>query len=221
MRVLLIEDDELIARGMLAGLRALRAAVDHVGTARQGEAALAASRWDAVVLDLGLPDEDGMSLLRRLRARGEAVPVLVLTARDAVGDRVAGLRGGADDYLLKPFDLSELVARLEALVRRAAGRSVDLIRHGGLAVDPASGDVTLSGQPVTLSRRELALLIALLNARGRILSADQLKDSLYEFNEEIESNALNVHIHHLRKKLGQDVIETVRGLGYRVGAEPA
>ena len=221
MRVLLIEDDELIARGMLAGLRALGAAVDHVGTARQGEAALAASRWDAVVLDLGLPDEDGMSLLRRLRARGEAVPVLVLTARDAVGDRVAGLRGGADDYLLKPFDLSELVARLEALVRRAAGRSVDLIRHGGLAVDPASGDVTLSGQPVTLSRRELALLIALLNARGRILSADQLKDSLYEFNEEIESNALNVHIHHLRKKLGQDVIETVRGLGYRVGAEPA
>jgi two-component system response regulator QseB len=147
--------------------------------------------------------------------------VLVLTARDAVGDRVAGLRGGADDYLLKPFDLSELVARLEALVRRAAGRSVDLIRHGELAVDPASGDVTLAGQPVSLSRRELALLTALLNARGRILSADQLKDSLYEFNEEIESNALNVHIHHLRKKLGQDVIETVRGLGYRVGAEPA
>jgi DNA-binding response OmpR family regulator len=128
------------------------------------------------------------------------------------------LRAGADDYLLKPFDLSELVARLHALLRRAAGRSVDIVEHGPLRLDPASGEVWLHGQAVDLSRRELALLAALLQACGRILSADQLKDSLYHFNEEIESNALNVHIHHLRRKLGADLIETVRGLGYRIAA---
>lgn len=215
MRVLLIEDDELIAHGILAGLRAHNLTVDGVATAALAEAALSTVHWDVVILDLGLPDEDGMSLLQRLRAGGMALPVLVLTARDAVEARVAGLRAGADDYLLKPFDLSELVARLHALLRRAAGRSVDLIEHGALRLDPASGEVSLHGRAVVLSRRELALLAALLQARGRILSPDQLKDSLYDFSEEIESNALNVHIHHLRRKLGADVIETVRGVGYR------
>jgi two-component system response regulator QseB len=215
MRVLLIEDDELIAHGILAGLRAHRLTVDGVRTAAQAEAALLAVHCDVVILDLGLPDEDGMSLLRRLRASGMALPVLILSARDTVQDRVAGLRAGADDYLLKPFDLDELVARLHALLRRAAGRSVDVMEHGPLRLDPASGEVTLHGQSVVLSRRELALLAALLQARGRILSPDQLKDSLYDFSEEIESNALSVHIHHLRRKLGADLIETVRGVGYR------
>ena len=215
MRVLLIEDDELIAHGILVGLRAHGLTVDGVNTAAQAEATLSAVHCDVVILDLGLPDEDGMSLLRRLRTGGMALPVLVLTARDAVQDRVAGLRAGADDYLLKPFDLSELVARLHALLRRAAGRSVDLIEHGPLRLDPARGEVLMHGRAIDLSRRELALLVALLQARGRILSPDQLKDSLYDFSEEIESNALNVHIHHLRRKLGADIIETVRGVGYR------
>ena len=215
MRVLLIEDDELIAHGILVGLRAHGLTVDGVNTAAQAEATLSAVHCDVVILDLGLPDEDGMSLLLRLRAGGMALPVLVLTARDAVQDRVAGLSAGADDYLLKPFDLSELVARLHALLRRAAGRSVDLIEHGPLRIDPARGEVFLHGRAIDLSRRELALLVALLQARGRILSPNQLKDSLYDFSVEIESNALNVHIHHLRRKLGADIIETVRGVGYR------
>lgn len=215
MRVLLIEDDELISHGILAGLRAHGLTVDGVATATQAEAALSVAHCDVVILDLGLPDEDGMTLLHRLRSSGMALPVLVLTARDAVEDRVAGLRAGADDYLLKPFDLNELVARLQALLRRAAGRSVDIIEHGPLRLDPVSGQVSLNGHAVILSRRELALLAALLHARGRILSPDQLKDSLYDFSEEIESNALNVHIHHLRRKLGAGIIETVRGVGYR------
>ncbi len=220
MRVLLIEDDELIASGVLAGLRAHGLAADHVATAAAAQTTLALVHCDVVILDLGLPDEDGISLLKRLRAGGMAAPVLILTARDAIDDRVTGLRCGADDYLLKPFDLSELVARLHALVRRSAGRSVEVIEFGQLRVNPASGETFLRGVPVVLSRRELALLTALLNARGNILSADKLKDSLYEFNEEIESNALNVHIHHLRKKLDADLIETVRGVGYRIASAP-
>ena len=215
MRVLLVEDDDLSAHGIQAGLHARGLTVDGVGTVAQAEATLSAVHYQVVILDLGLPDEDGMSLLQRWRADGMALPVLVLTARDAVEDRVAGLRAGADDYLLKPFDLDELVARLHALLRRAAGRSVDAIEQGALRLDPERGDVSLHGRPVALSRRELALLATLLHARGRILSVDQLKDSLYGFSEEIESNALNVHIHHLRRKLGADLIETVRGVGYR------
>jgi len=215
MRVLLVEDDDLIAHGIQAGLRARGLMVDGVKTAAQAEAMQSAVHYQVVILDLGLPDEDGMSLLQRWRAGGMALPVLVLTARDAVEDRVAGLRAGADDYLLKPFDLDELVARLHALLRRAAGRSVAIIEQGALRLDPERGEVTLHGRPVVLSRRELALLAALLHARGRILSSDQLKDSLYGLSEEIESNALNVHIHHLRRKLGADLIETVRGVGYR------
>lgn len=217
MRVLLIEDDEPIAHGIVAGLRAHGLTTDAVATAAQAEAALSSAHCDAVILDLGLPDGDGMHLLQRLRVGGVSLPVLVLTARDAVEDRVAGLRAGADDYLLKPFDLDELVARLHALLRRAAARSVDAIDHGLLRLDPAKMEVLLRGRAVALSRREFALLASLLHARGRILSAEQLKDRLYGFSEEIESNAVNVHIHHLRRKLGADVIETVRGVGYRVG----
>ncbi|KMN76199.1 transcriptional regulator [Chromobacterium sp. LK11] len=217
MRVLLVEDNELIALGIVAGLRAHGLTVDVVGSAAQAEAALATLDADVMILDLGLPDEDGMRLLARLRARGAALPVLVLTARDAVEDRVAGLRAGADDYLLKPFDLDELVARLHALRRRAAGRCVDAIEDGPLRLDPVRGEVWLHGRPVALARRELALLAALMQARERILSAEQLKDRLYDYSEEIESNALNVHIHHLRRKLGPAIVETVRGLGYRYG----
>lgn len=218
MRVLLIEDDELIAHGILAGLRAHGLIADAVNTASQGAAAIANLHCDVVILDLGLPDEDGASLLARIRAKGFSVPVLVLSARDTVEDRVALLRAGADDYLLKPFDLDELVARLHALSRRVGGRSIDLIVDGPLCLDPASGDVRLNGNPVALSRREFALLAALLHSRGRVLSPVQLKDRLYDFSEEIESNALNVHIHHLRRKLGPGVIETVRGIGYRFGS---
>ena len=158
-----------------------------------------------------------MVVLRRWRGAGKDLPILILTARDDVLDRVAGLRAGADDYLLKPFELAELVARLHALHRRAGGRSVNLIAHGALCFDPATWVVTLSGEVVELSRRELALLQALLHAGKRILSADQIKDNLYGLADNVESNAINVHIHHLRRKLGPRIVETVRGLGYRLG----
>ena len=217
MHVLLIEDDRLVASGIVAGLRLLGLTVDHVDTAAKARAALAASHFDVCVLDLGLPDEDGMSLLARWRAQGRSIPVLVLTARDALEHRVEGLRAGADDYLLKPFELEELVARLHALVRRAGGRSSDLVEHGDLSFSASAGEVRLRGMLVDLSRRELALLRALLQNPGRILSLDQLQASLYGFETDVESNAVNVHIHHLRRKLGSAIVETVRGLGYRFG----
>lgn len=218
MHILLIEDDPLVASGIVAGLGLHGFTVDHMDTAAMAEGALAAAQFDACVLDLGLPDEDGMSLLVRWRQRGVEMPVLVLTARDAVAHRVKGLQAGADDYLLKPFDLDELVARLHALLRRSAGRSADRIEHGPLTFEPATGEVWMRGQPVELARREKALLRTLLQHPGRILSADQLRDSLYGFAQEVESNALNVHIHHLRRKLGADIVQTVRGLGYRLGS---
>lgn len=218
MRILLVEDDDLIAEGLGAGLRAHGLAVDRVASAAHGAAALAAAHWDLLILDLGLPDEDGMAFLRRLRAQGEALPVLVLTARDALESRVAGLRGGADDYVVKPFDLEEVVARVHALLRRAAGRAEEAIEHGELRVLPASGEVFLRGDPVHVSRRELDVLLALLHARGRIVTPERLKDVLYGLGEDVESNALNVHIHHLRRKLGAAAIETVRGMGYRIGS---
>lgn len=217
LHVLLIEDDSLVASGIVAGLRLHGLTVDHVDTASKAQAALGGSHFDICVLDLGLPDEDGMTLLARWRAQAQAIPVLVLTARDAVEHRVEGLRAGADDYLLKPFELDELVARLHALLRRAGGRSSDVIEHGALSFSASSGEVRLHGVPVDLSRRELALLRALLHNRGRILGLDQLQDSLYGFGTDVESNAVNVHIHHLRRKLGPAIVETVRGLGYRLG----
>jgi DNA-binding response OmpR family regulator len=217
MHVLLIEDDALVASGITAGLRLHAITVEHADSAQAAQRALLRGNFDLVVLDLGLPDEDGMTLLRRWREAGHALPILVLTARDAIEDRVAGLRAGADDYLLKPFDLDELVARLHALLRRAAGHGIELMRHGPLCFDPASFQVTLYGGPVELSRRELALLQALLQNPNRVLSAEQVKDSLYGIDEGVESNAINVHIHHLRRKLGPRIVETVRGIGYRLG----
>ncbi|RRW91933.1 response regulator [Pseudomonas aeruginosa] len=217
MHVLLTEDDDLIASGIVAGLNAQGLTVDRVASAADTQALLQVARFDVLVLDLGLPDEDGLRLLQRLRQQGVDLPVLVLTARDAVTDRVAGLQAGADDYLLKPFDLRELGARLHTLQRRSAGRCVNVIEHGRLSYDPSTRETWLDGRPVELSRREQALLQALLNNRGRILSGEQLKDSVYGFGDEVESNALTVHIHHLRRKLGNAIVQTVRGLGYRLG----
>lgn len=217
MHILLIEDDPLIASGIKAGLVAQGMRVDHVDCASHAQALLQTATFDVMILDLGLPDEDGLVLLRRLREQGMTLPVLALTARDAISDRVAGLQAGADDYLVKPFDLRELSARLHAMLRRSDGRSVNLVRHGKLAFDPQTGDTWLGTEVVDLSRRERALLDRLLRNKARILSADQLKDAVYGVAEDVESNALNVHIHHLRRKLGSNIIETVRGLGYRLG----
>ena len=217
MHVLVCEDDELIASGIVAGLTAQGLTVEHVATASAARAMLKVAEFDVMVLDLGLPDEDGLKLLQQLRHSGLEIPVLILTARDSVTDRVDGLQAGADDYLLKPFDLRELAARLHTLLRRVAGRSVNLIEHGRLTYDPSSRETMLGGQSVDLSRREQSLLQALLHNRGRVLSTEQLKDSVYGSNDELESNALNVHIHHLRRKLGNGIVETVRGLGYRLG----
>jgi two-component system response regulator QseB len=221
MHVLLCEDDDLIASGIVAGLNAQGLTLDHVATAAAARAMVLAAQFDVLILDLGLPDEDGLTLLRQLRQNGLELPVLILTARDTVTDRVAGLQAGADDYLLKPFDLRELSARLHTLIRRVAGRSVNQIEHGCLTYDPSSRETVLAGQPVDLSRREQALLHALLHNHGRVLSSEQLKDSVYGFGDEVESNALNVHIHHLRRKLGHTIVETVRGLGYRLGPADA
>lgn len=218
MRVLLVEDDAPVAAGINTGLALSDFIVDTVTTLEAAQAGLVTIDYDAVVLDRRLPDGDGLTLLQQWRRAGVTTPVLMLTARDAVASRVEGLQGGADDYLVKPFDLDELTARLQALLRRTAGQVDGALRHGRLAFDPVTRDVTLDGEPVALVRRELMLLEALLRARGRILSADQLKDRLYGIDDEVESNALNVHIYQLRRKLGRYMIETVRGVGYRLGA---
>lgn len=217
MRILVVEDDDLIARGVVAGLRAYGFTADRVSTAAQAEMSCEHIHCDAMVLDLGLPDESGLALLERLRNTRNALPVLILTARDAVEDRIRGLQAGADDYLVKPFDLGELAARLHALMRRAGGRSINFVEAGSLRFDPSSAEAWLDGRAVELSRREAALLASLIQANGRCLSAEQLKDSLYGMEQEVGSNALNVHIHNLRRKLGSTVVETVRGLGYRFG----
>lgn len=221
MHVLLIEDDPLVASGIRSGLMTFDFVVDHVFTLNAARQSMRTVTSDVVILDRGLPDGDGLQLLAEWREQGVDVPVLVLTARDTVRDRVDGLQGGADDYLVKPFDLDELVARLHALLRRMAGRSSGMISHGALALDPAAREVYVEGQLISLSRRELVLLETFLQSPRSVLSADQLKDSLYGMNDDVESNALNVHIHHLRRKLGSGVIETVRGLGYRLGKPEA
>ncbi|HQR03605.1 MAG: response regulator [Proteobacteria bacterium] len=216
MRLLLVEDDALLGDGLRAGLGQAGYAVDWV---RDGEAALAALKagsFGAMVLDLGLPRRDGLSVLQALRARGDATPVLVLTARDTVQDRVSGLDAGADDYLIKPFDLDELAARLRALTRRAAGRAAPCVIHGGIVLDPASRQVTRDGAPVELSAREYELLALLLDHAGRVLTRAQLEQSLYGWNHGPESNAVEVHIHHLRRKLGSTLIRTLRGIGYQI-----
>ncbi|MDD3355101.1 response regulator [Zoogloea sp.] len=216
MRILLVEDDRLLGDGLKAGLAGAGFRVEWV---RDGEAALAAleaEHFTALVLDLGLPRRDGLSVLASLRAGGNGIPVLVLTARDQVADKIRGLDLGADDYMIKPFDLDELAARLRALLRRAAGRAEARLIHGDLVLDPAARVVTLQGGVVSLTSREFDLLRVLLEAAGRVLSRRVLEEQLYAWGDELDSNALEVHVHHLRRKLGSDLIRTVRGVGYRV-----
>jgi len=216
MRLLLVEDDPLLGEGIRAGLAQAGFAVDWVKDGEQARHALESETYALMVLDLGLPRLSGEEVLRRLRAKNDPLPVLILTARDTVADRVKGLDAGADDYLIKPFDLDELTARLRALLRRSGGRSTPAIVHGKLCVDPAAHAATLDGQAVDLSPKEFAILLHLLENAGRVLSREQLEQSLYGWGEEVESNAVEVHIHHLRKKLGSELIRTLRGVGYLI-----
>ena len=214
MRILLAEDDELLGVGLRAGLQQQGFEVDWV---RDGQAALRellALDYEAAVLDLGLPRLDGMEVLAALREQGRSLPVLVLTARDAVQSRIAGLDTGADDYVVKPVDLHELAARLRALVRRAHGLQQTVLQAGQVQLDPVGHVVTLAGQPVDLAQREYALLHALMRNPGRILSREQLEAQIYSWGSEVASNAVEVHVSHLRRKLGANLIDTVRGLGY-------
>jgi two-component system response regulator QseB len=214
VRILLVEDDELLGAGIHETLQRARHAVDWVRTGTQALAALEAGEIELVVLDLGLPGLDGIEVLRRARAGGSLTPVLVLSARDAPAQRVAGLDAGADDYLVKPFDVEELLARVRALGRRRRGAARNLLQHGRLRLDPETFAVTCDGRPVALQRREFMLLEKLLAHPGQVLSRGQLEASLYGWSGEVESNALDVHIHNLRRKLYPEVIRTVRGVGY-------
>jgi two-component system, OmpR family, response regulator QseB len=214
MRVLLVEDDAALAAGVRTALRPEGHAVDWLADGVAAQQALRQQSYDLVVLDIGLPGADGLQVLQQLRAAGSAVPVLLLTARDATADRIAGLDAGADDYLVKPFDVDELKARLRALLRRSAGRPQPLIELRGVRLDPATLVVQLHGREVSLSRREFVLLHELLAQPGRVLTRDQLEGVLYGWGEEVESNAIEVHVHHLRKKLFPGLIRTLRGIGY-------
>ncbi|MBL8438773.1 MAG: response regulator [Zoogloeaceae bacterium] len=216
MRVLLVEDDVLLGDGLAAGLRDAGLGVDWVRDGVAAEAALAAEQFAALILDLGLPRRDGLSVLSRLRQAGNPIPVLILTARDQVADKIGALDLGADDYVVKPFDLDEVAARLRALVRRAHGRAQVIIEHGDLRLDPAGRVLTQAGATVTVTPREFDLLQLLLENAGRVLTRRVLEEQLYTWGDAVESNALEVHIHHLRRKLGADLIRTVRGLGYMV-----
>ncbi len=214
MRLLLVEDDSLLGDGIRAGLTQDGYSVDWLSDGEAADAALRSEHFDLMVLDLGLPKRSGLEVLKALRGRGDTLPVLILTARDTVTDRVTGLDAGADDYLIKPFALDELSARLRALLRRHGGRAVNTIDHGALSLDPAAHIVTLNGGAVELSPREFALLQLLLENRGKVQSKPRLEESLYAWGEEVESNAIEVYIHHLRKKLGAELIRTIRGVGY-------
>ena len=221
MRLLLVEDDSMIGAAAQQGLRAEGHTVDWVRDGREAELAVGNGVYDLVLLDLGLPRRDGLSILRGLRAKGEIVPVLIITARDAVSDRIAGLDAGADDYLVKPFDLDELSARVRAVLRRRAGRADSVMRRGALELDTATRRVTWKGKDVALSAREYALLEALADRPGAFLTRAQLEERLYGWDEEIASNAVEVHIHALRRKLDPGVIRNVRGMGYTIAKDDA
>ena len=214
MRILLAEDDPMIGASVRRGLAQDGFAVDWVEDGRAAQLALAEHVHDALLLDLGLPRLGGIELLSAMRRSGDSRPVLIMTARDAIADRVAGLDAGADDYLVKPFDLNELAARLRALLRRETGRAAPLLVYGDIELNPATRELRLGGVPVDLSPREFALLAALLARPGAILSRTQLEEKLYGWDDAVESNAVEVHIHSLRKKLGADVIRNVRGVGW-------
>ena len=216
MRLLLVEDDLMIGESVRQGLRQDGFTVDWVQDGRAAELALRDEVYDLLVLDLGLPKKDGLDVLKTLRLRGNRIPVLVLTARDTVADRVKGLDSGADDYLVKPFDLDELAARIRALLRRQSGRAAPTIEFGELRLSPATHEVTFQGKPLSLSAREFSLLEVFLDRPGVVLSREQLEEKLYGWGEEVESNTVEVYIHALRRKLGQDFIKNVRGVGYMV-----
>ena len=219
MRLLLVEDDPMIGAGVQRGLKQDGHTVDWVRDGAAAELAVADGVYEVILLDLGLPRKSGLELLAGLRRKGVATPVLVITARDSVADRVKGLDAGADDYLVKPFDLDELSARIRALTRRQGGRASPVIEVGSLALDPAKHVVTLGGAPIALSKREFSLLHALMKQPGVPLSRAQIEESLYGWDEEIESNAVEVYIHSLRRKLGSERIRNVRGVGYMVPSE--
>ncbi len=214
MRLLLVEDDTMIGETVLDLLRAERFAVDWVRDGDMADQALRSERYDLVLLDLGLPRRDGLGVLRALRARKDTVPVLIVTARDAVAERVAGLNAGADDYVLKPYDLDELLARIHALIRRSHGRADPVVEYQDLRLNPVTREATKAGHPVLLSAREWAVLEALMSRPGQVLSRAQLEEKLYGWKDDISSNAVEVYVHGLRKKLGAGLIQNVRGLGY-------
>ena len=216
MRLLLVEDDSMIGEAVLDLLRAEQYAVDWVRDGDAADTALRTQAYDLVLLDLGLPQRDGLTVLRDLRARKNRTPVLVATARDAVAQRIEGLDAGADDYVLKPYDLDELLARIRALLRRAAGRAEPVYEHQGVSINPATREVTVRGTPVVLSGREWAVLEPLIARPGMVLSRQQLEDKLYGWGDEVSSNAVEVYIHGLRKKLGPELVLNVRGVGYLV-----
>ncbi|MDR7336179.1 MAG: response regulator [Roseateles sp.] len=216
MRLLLVEDDVMVGKSLQRGLLQAGFSVDWVRDGRQAELALGHRLHDLAILDLGLPQVDGMQLLKTLRDRGDGMPVLIASARDTVRDKIAGLEAGADDYVLKPFDLDELIARVRALLRRHAGSGSPLLRCGALVLDPAKRVVSLDGHPIELSAREFGLLEALMLRPGTVISKEKLEESLYGWGEEIASNAVEVHVHNLRRKLGAERIRNVRGVGYRV-----
>lgn len=216
MRILLVEDDALLGDGVCVGLKQAGFTVDWVKDGKEALSAATAGWHDLVILDLGLPGISGLQVLSRLRKEGHDIPVLILTARDTVDERVAGLDAGADDYMTKPFDLDEVSARVRALLRRRSGRAAAIITHGDITLDPAAHVATLNGKEVNLSHREFSMLQLLLESSGRVLSRQHFEESLYGWDEEIESNAIEVHIHHLRKKLGSKLIRTVRGVGYTI-----
>ncbi|HEX4510802.1 MAG TPA: response regulator transcription factor [Burkholderiaceae bacterium] len=217
MRLLLVEDDRMIGESLRTALKLEGHAVDWVTDAQLASTTLATERFDLALLDIGLPKGNGVDVLRELRARGDTTPVIVLTARDGLGDRVAGLDAGADDYLTKPFELDELLARMRAVLRRHSGRASTRLAHEDLTFDPSTREVALRGEPVMLSAREMSVLEALMQRPGAILSRAQLEDRLYGWGEEVESNAVSVYVHQLRRKLGADLIRTMRGVGYYLG----
>jgi DNA-binding response OmpR family regulator len=216
LRLLLVEDDPLLGEGLYTGLSREYYNVDWVKNGEMAVAAADTANYDAVILDIGLPKISGLEVLTTIRSKGNLVPVLILTAQDGLDERVSGLDSGADDYLVKPFEFDELCARIRAITRRNRGLPEQLIRYKEIALDPAAHTVMKNGEPVNLSRREFALLEEFLAAQGRVLSRAHLEDKLYSWGDEIESNAIEVHIHHLRKHFGAELIKTVRGIGYMV-----
>ncbi|MAZ77723.1 MAG: DNA-binding response regulator [Legionellaceae bacterium] len=216
MRVLLVEDDELLGDGVTNGLKQYGYTVDWLKDGESARLALSTERFDIMILDIGLPKMTGLELLEKIRQHGNTIPVLILTAHDTIEDRVKGLDSGADDYITKPFDLDELCARIRALQRRFAERAIPIIQHANISLDPASHTVYLADEIINMPRREFVLLQKLLENVGRVLSREYLTQTLYGWGDEVDSNTLEVHIHNLRKKLGNKLIRTIRGVGYMI-----